>query len=257
MIGVERAYYEVDRQTQLIVSQLVARSGIPLSLDAVPLIAQQIMPQLLEMRRALWADEIRAIRATHPGLELSDVRFYPQPALERIIRRAAGMEPDSHLVDVTNLDPLTAKAATRRLLPIAAPTDPAAIAAFTARLAADMSVHVKQASRDTIHDVASINKIRYARMLTGNESCAFCVMLASRGAVYSESTATTTEAGKAYHSHCDCVAVVVPNADSWEGKDQADALYEEWAEAGGKLSLFRKHLKEKGLEFPNGVPMAA
>lgn len=257
MIGVEQAYARVDRQTVMLVADAVANMGVPVTLGNVSEVAARIMPQVVEMRRMLWADEVRAIRVQHPGLELADVRFYPQPALEKIIRRAAGLEPESYLVDVTYMDPLTAERATRKVLPYMAADEDAAVAAFQARLAADLAVHVKQASRDTIADVAHINKVRYARMLTGKESCAFCVMLASRGAVYSKSTATRTGKGDAYHTHCDCIAVVVPNVDSWEGKEQADALYREWDASGGTLSKFRKHIKEKELTFDNGVPLAA
>lgn len=257
MIGLERAYYEVDRQTNLLVAEMVARVGIPTGVNQVAAIAETLMPQVLELRRALWADEVRAIRATHPGLDVPDVRFYPQPALERIIRRAAGMEPDSPLVDVTHLDPVTAKAATQRLLPMSMPDEPLAADAFKQLLAANLSMHVKQASRDTVEDAARLNKVRYARVLTGRESCAFCVMLASRGAVYTEQTATKTYGGNAYHSHCDCIAVVVPDVDRWDGKEQADALYEEWTASGGTLKKFRKHLRDNEMEFENGVPMAA
>ena len=65
MIGLERAYYEVDRQTNLLVAEMVARVGIPTGVDQVAAIAETLMPQVLELRRALWADEVRAIRATH------------------------------------------------------------------------------------------------------------------------------------------------------------------------------------------------
>lgn len=257
MIGIENAYAAVDRQTVMIVSDIVANMGVPVSLGNVSEVAERIMPQVVEMRRMLWADEVRAIRFQHPGLDLSDVRFYPQPALEKIIRRAAGLEPDSHLVDVTYMDPLTAQQATRKVLPFMEPDSDEAVAAFRARFAADMAVHVKQASRDTVEDVARLNKVRYARVLTGRESCAFCVMLASRGAVYTERTATKTHGGNAYHSHCDCIAVVVPDVKRWDGKEQADALYEEWTASGGTLSKFRKHLRDNDMEFENGVPMAA
>lgn len=58
------------------------------------------------------------------------------------------------------------------------------------------------------------NKVRYARVPGGGETCTFCMMLAGRGFVYvSEKTA----AGHQYHSHCDCVAM--------PGKKGSTAIY--------------------------------
>ena len=49
--------------------------------------------------------------------------------------------------------------------------------------------------------------VRYARVPTGGVTCAFCMMLASRGADYG-SRDTAGEMGQ-YHKHCDCK--IVPN----------------------------------------------
>ena len=51
--------------------------------------------------------------------------------------------------------------------------------------------------------------IRYARVPSGTETCAFCFMLASRGFVYhSENLALFRGGtGSLYHQHCDCVVV--------------------------------------------------
>lgn len=65
---------------------------------------------------------------------------------------------------------------------------------------------------------------RFARVPTGAKTCKFCLMLASRGAIYlSQKTADD-----AYHGHCDCQAIPV-----WDDNDlpegyNPDALYEEF-----------------------------
>lgn len=68
----------------------------------------------------------------------------------------------------------------------------------------------------------------YARMLTGTDNCPFCVMLASRGPVYRQTTAvaTTDSAGdeRRYHDSCDCIAVPVYNAKTWPGADTHEKL---------------------------------
>lgn len=255
MIGVEVAYKAVEQQTAYLVSEAISSLGIPVNLGNVSELAEMLMPTVLEARRAMWATEARAIQGQHPGLQVSDVRFYPQGALERVIRRAAGLEPTPRLVEVSMFDEATQKMMAARMAPHLAPEDPAIIQAFRSRLSADLAVHVKQASRDTAIDTARFNGVRYARRLVGAENCAFCRMLASRGAVYTAKSSTRTEAGRAFHAHCDCVAEPVPNPSRWEGQAEADALYEEWKGAGGNLKEYRDYLTKQ--EGDDAVPMAA
>lgn len=69
---------------------------------------------------------------------------------------------------------------------------------------------ILQAGRDTIWDSARTDPVRtgIARVPTGLTTCKWCVMLASRGAVYSSELAAGGE-GNRYHAHCDCVPTVV------------------------------------------------
>ena len=82
--------------------------------------------------------------------------------------------------------------------------------------------------------------LNWARVLTGQENCGFCVMLASRGPVYETAqTAGRVRASAAfrevhgrqwmnsYHPNCDCVVVPVYDYEDWVGQDQYEAL-EEW-----------------------------
>lgn len=65
--------------------------------------------------------------------------------------------------------------------------------------------YVKAAARQTIsHNVARDAGARYARVTSGS-TCAFCMVLASRGAVY----VTEASASEHYHAHCDCVPTPV------------------------------------------------
>ena len=73
---------------------------------------------------------------------------------------------------------------------------------------------IKQQARDTVtlnveRDPA---RARFARVPSGATTCAFCMMLAGRGAVY----ASGRSAGYAsqYHGHCDCVPTPV-----WDDTD--------------------------------------
>lgn len=68
-------------------------------------------------------------------------------------------------------------------------------------------------------------KPRYARVPTGAETCAFCMMLASRGFEY-HSRETAGEMEK-YHAFCDCAIVPEFDADGVDGYEPDDyyALY--------------------------------
>ena len=73
--------------------------------------------------------------------------------------------------------------------------------------------------------------VRFARVPTGFETCTFCIMLASRGAVYH----TRKSAGefKHFHRHCDCKVVPGfeddPDAELVEGV-RPEELREQWAQ---------------------------
>lgn len=67
---------------------------------------------------------------------------------------------------------------------------------------------MKRALNDTVSKNVARDKkrgIRYARVPMGGETCAFCLMLASRGFVYS--SASTAGEGVHYHKSCRCKAV--------------------------------------------------
>lgn len=83
----------------------------------------------------------------------------------------------------------------------------------------------------------------WARVLTGADNCPFCVMLASRGPVYS----SAGEAGRmnafekwpdakgyinSYHPNCDCLTVPIYNYGAdWLGKDQWKRLEKFWEDS--------------------------
>jgi hypothetical protein len=67
------------------------------------------------------------------------------------------------------------------------------------------------------------NHVRYARIPTGTETCDFCLMLASRGAVYYDQA----RAEEGSHLNCDCVTVCMGESTQIEGYDP-DALYDLW-----------------------------
>lgn len=84
----------------------------------------------------------------------------------------------------------------------------------------------------------------WARVLTGRENCAFCVMLASRGAVYrSEESAGGTNS-RTFHKGCDCKVVPVFDPDNWPGLEasrEAERIYRDGINgARGQREVLRK-----------------
>ena len=88
-------------------------------------------------------------------------------------------------------------------------------------------------------------KPRYARVPSGGETCSFCLMLASRGAVYN-----TPEAASHAHPGCDCR--IVPSFDGGcdiEGYDP-DEIYNRWQlSLAGEKHPFRVGGRDAG-RFP-------
>lgn len=88
---------------------------------------------------------------------------------------------------------------------------------------------VKQSGRDTIHANARKDprKPRYARVPQG-PTCAFCIMLASRGFVYASAESAGGDMND-YHADCDCE--IIPNWDKKNPKIEGydpEALYKRY-----------------------------
>ena len=97
-------------------------------------------------------------------------------------------------------------------------------------------------------------KVWWARVPTGNETCAFCFMLASRGFAY-VSEKTASEGRHGYHNHCDCVAVPgfkgkggnpLVKIDGYDPKTMSDNLSKCEQAIGG-----RKALEEQWKQLPD------
>lgn len=85
---------------------------------------------------------------------------------------------------------------------------------------------VKRSAYENLVRNCDANKVRYARVPSGFETCSFCFMLASRGFVYhSEATARGLHG---YHNHCDCCIVPgVKGRTKIEGYDPK-GMHDRW-----------------------------
>lgn len=244
-------YFRSDRAIKAAVRAAVTASGVPTTPAAASALAGQIFPTMLDQRAMIAARETNMIREQFRGLEIANRRFYPVTAAERATRVAAGLGGEGSPVAVVHLDPETQRKSRDTVLPYLDPEDPAVVRRFIDDLAASASRHVKSASRDLVLDTARLNRAGWARQLTGRESCTFCALLVSRGAVYTEKTVNFQT-----HNHCDCTAtLVLEPGDDYEGKDAAVRLNGLYRMAEGDLSRFGELIHDEIGE--DHAPLAA
>lgn len=127
------------------------------------------------------------------------------------------------------------------------------LTAQLAKIEGPLQRMVRQAQRDAFLESGlrdpSPYRVRFARVPTGDSTCAFCLLTASRGYVYR----SATSAGRlnSYHDFCDCEQDVTwfPNPTPPEGYDPGELYgkYEQAREAADGSSL-RAILKQLRLQ---------
>ena len=114
-----------------------------------------------------------------------------------------------------------------------------------------VGLRTKNAMRQTVKDnaVRDPAKTSFARVPTGATTCAFCSMMASRGAVYA--TAKTAGAEDKYHHDCDCM--IVP---SWKGLKVNVKGYSD-ADHYANYHAARSSLEAEGVRYPQATQITA
>lgn len=93
---------------------------------------------------------------------------------------------------------------------------------FTSQILGATQRLVTQRGRDTMVQNSSRDSVRtaFARIPSGTDTCSFCLMTASRGAVYASDV--TAGVMNDYHDNCDCAVIPVrKKSDFPEGHDLA------------------------------------
>lgn len=87
--------------------------------------------------------------------------------------------------------------------------------------------YVKQPGRDTTALNARREGARWARVPTGAKTCSWCLILASRDAVYlTKKSAAKGKDGEHYHGACDCQAIRLASADDYPPGYLPDNYYD-------------------------------
>lgn len=130
-----------------------------------------------------------------------------------------------------------------------APTPDANPAIVQQKMSGAVTRLINQPARDTVWNATVAAGTRYARMPVGDaDTCEWCLMLASRGAVYSRDAVVTVTArssrpeGSRFHDACRCSSIEVRTEDDLPEINQR--LEELWIEHGGTFDQWRDYLKE-------------
>ncbi|AZA11085.1 VG15 protein [Corynebacterium gerontici] len=245
MSDLKAVYAAVDRDTAVAVEELINSFGVPASLEQADALASELFPAVVQRRQAVFAAESAGLVTEHPDLVIAKQRPYRLPALQKLVRRCAGLGQKPQLAQLELFDPATVNMQSRRVAPAWMPHEPEVILEMQRRLTAGVARHTKQVGRDAIFDTARRNGVMYARQLSGKENCAFCAMLASRGAVYATKQGAGGN-GNFFHDHCDCRVVIVRDPNNWAGKHEADRLYRMWRHAGSTTAFGQAFRAEQG-----------
>lgn len=122
--------------------------------------------------------------------------------------------------------------------------------------AAALVRHTEQAGREGMIAMvqADDDALGWARVARGGKTCAFCLLLVSRGPVYSKDTAVFES-----HPACDCIAVPVYDRNNWHGREQFLAAEKLYASATSgerdKLNAFRRAVSAG--DVSNSLPSPA
>lgn len=98
---------------------------------------------------------------------------------------------------------------------------------------------VKAFGRNTIYENSDRHGVRYARIPSGDKTCAFCTVLASRDVLYlTRRSAGERGFGNDFHDDCDCEVTPVRDASELpEGVDELYAVYESARDESGSGDL--------------------
>ncbi|MFC9892120.1 hypothetical protein ACFVMC_00360 [Nocardia sp. NPDC127579] len=261
-----------------IILRRMRSDGVPITPEQRQQMARRLHREVASARRRSHDRAARSIREFDPDIRIPEPDPYPLDAVEAAIERAisprrptpahepeperraeepttrarvtapeVAERPSGHVAAPSELDPQSRRRSRAR---VTAPTlenrnDPRVVVEVAERLSATLARHAAQAGRDAVINAAlgAEEEVGWARVLSGDENCAFCAMLASRGPVYKSDKSALSVVGRGgrrrgsralgekYHDHCDCEAVLVRRGADWEGREEFERLERLWIAA--------------------------
>ncbi|MEA1796675.1 VG15 protein [Rhodococcus qingshengii] len=255
------------------VRNAVVQQGVPVTLEQREQLASAMLPAIRRARaqsHALGAQmlETQAQALEIPTPPVQPVRRYERQAVVTMLENVTLVSDRSSNATVTVDDPGEATERRPRVsVTVVDPEsrrssrvsvevtednrrDPEVVKVIADKVQAVAERHARMPSREALTDAVESDEdddgpeIGWARVLTGAESCGFCAMLASRGAVFKSKKSASDAGGvdgKAYHDNCDCEVVLVREDQDWVGREEYEALEQLWASStagtNGKSAL--------------------
>lgn len=94
--------------------------------------------------------------------------------------------------------------------------------------------YVLQPSRNTVVLNSERDGVRWARVPTGAKPCAFCLVLASRGAIYRTEQSAGGDENR-YHGDCRCLPTPIASDEDYPAGYLPDQYYETYKAAVGRI----------------------
>lgn len=215
--------------------------GSPGDPTARAIMANRISPAVDEQRHALARRQREYLESVYSDVVDADVT--PEPynprAVNEVLTKSWYAQTERY-TDVENMHPLDRLELEHLPGGVSDDLTDEAIARFINRATAQLGQHSRNAAREAVIAAARKRGDGWQRVMVG-ETCAFCALLVSRGAVYSSKTVRFKS-----HANCDCGAAIVKFSNGGEsiiaGNDEVEKaaeLREQWSrmyQRGGKYA---------------------
>lgn len=225
--------------------------GSPGDATARAIMASRVAPAVDEQRHALARRQRDYLESAYSDVTGADVTPAPyHPSVVNKVLTKSWYRVTERYTDVENMHPLDRLELEHLPGGISGELTDEAIARFITRATAQLGQHTRGAAREAVITAARKRGHGWQRVMVG-ETCSFCAILVSRGAVYSSSTVRFKS-----HANCDCGAAIVKFGNGGEsiiaGNDEiekAAELREQWNRMyhpGGKYDNSREAAKDFG-----------
>lgn len=230
---------------------LATVGGSPSDPTARAIMANRIAPAIDEQRHTLARLQRDYLESVYSDVTTADITPEPyQPRAVNEVLTKSWYKQTERYADIENMYPLDRLELEHLPGGISDDLSDEAIARFIDRTTAQLGQHSRNAAREAVIAAARKRGDGWQRVMVG-ETCAFCALLVSRGAVYSSKTVRFKS-----HGNCDCGAAIARFSNGGESiiagtneVEQAEKLRKQWDsmyKRGGKYADSKEAAKDFG-----------
>lgn len=191
-------------------------------------------PETIAQCRDLVIQALAAIMPTYTTMAAQASADFYDAARELVVGEKMGAKA------ISGYDPAKTEGAVRGFVRFVLRDD---VQTFNDQVLQRIDYEMKRSAGESMFANGRRDKRRpkYARVPTGSETCDFCLMLASRGFVYSSEATGGAVKLDHYHSGCNCRVVCQWEDGGVEDYD-TDAIYDRWQDS---IDILAKERAEK------------